>query len=256
MERGLSGARIRVFPHNDVKRLEELATREKCDGRHWFVADGVTSMDGDIAPLPDLLDLAQRIDAMVVIDDAHGTGVVGAAGRGTAEHHGIDPRTCRDRLIMISTLSKALGAQGGVVTGASLVREALVNRAHAQIYTTGLAPTSAAAALAALTILKDEPRRVQQLKQRARMARETFKSAGLDTMGSQTAIIPIRMPGEAEALEASRRLEEAGLLVLAIRPPTVPKGTSRLRLTVNMLLSDAEHDTAIETLVAVCSDAA
>lgn len=249
----LSSARIRVFPHNNVGRLEELIAREPCAGRHWIVADGVTSMDGDIAPLPQLLEIAGRHDAIVVIDDAHGTGVVGPTGRGTAELHGIDPRTHRDRLITISTLSKALGAQGGVVTGASIVREALVNRARSQIYTTGLAPTSAAAALAAITLLRDEPHRVQQLNHRARITRGKLNEAGLDTMGSQTAIIPIRMQSEAQALEASRKLEEYGLLVLAIRPPTVPRGTSRLRLTVNMLLSEDELANAIGTIKMVCA---
>src|SRR5690606_8877384 len=204
----LSSARIRVYPHNDVGHLEELIAREPCAGRHWIVADGVTSMDGDIAPLPQGQEIAGRNDAIVVIDDARRTGDVCPTGRGNAGEQGIDPRTHRDRLITISTLSKALGAQGGVVTGASIVREALVNRARSQIYTTGLAPTSAAAALAAITLLRDEPHRVQQLNHRARITRGKLNEAGLDTMGSQTAIIPIRMQSEAQALEASRKLEE------------------------------------------------
>ncbi len=245
----LSGARIRVFPHNDTGRLAQLLRNEPTPGRHWIVADGVTSMDGDIAPLPALLELARRHEAILVIDDAHGTGVAGASGRGTAEHHGISPREHPAHLVTISTLSKALGSQGGVVTSAAVVRDALVNRARSQIYTTGLAPASIAAAHAALTLLRDDPARVQALQQRALATRGRLAASGLDTMTSQTAIIPIRMPDEATALESSRRLEEEGLLVLAIRPPTVPRGTSRLRVTVNMLLDDARHARAVETLL-------
>jgi 8-amino-7-oxononanoate synthase len=247
----LSGARIRVFPHNDTGRLAELLNKEPASGRHWIVADGVTSMDGDIAPMPALLQIAHEHDAVLVIDDAHGTGVVGATGRGTAEHHGITPRDHPAHLVTISTLSKALGAQGGVVTAAPVVRDALVNCARSQIYTTGLAPASIAAAHAALTLLRQEPSRVQSLQQRAQSTREALTTAGLDTMTSETAIIPIRMPDEATALGTSRRLEEEGLLVLAIRPPTVPKGTSRLRVTVNMLIDGARHAHAVETLLRI-----
>jgi len=236
----LAGARLRVFPHNDTGRLSALLAASAHAPRRWILADGVTSMDGDIAPLPELLALAERHDATVILDDAHATGVIGATGRGTAEHFGISLKDCGERLIIMATLSKALGAQGGAVLGPAILREWLVNTSRPFIYTTGIAPAAAAAAREALAILRREPQRPRRLAALSARIRSEWEAAGLDTMGSETAVIPIRMGDAAAALDASKRLADRGILVLAIRPPTVPKGTSRLRVTANLLATEGE----------------
>lgn len=249
----LSGARLRVFPHNDVTRLEHLLAAHRDAPGRWILVDGVYSMDGDLAPLPDLIRVARATDSVIVMDDAHGTGMVGEKGRGTAEHFGIDPREHEDCLVILATLSKALGSQGGVALSSELVREALINRARTFIYSTGLAPGCIGAALAAARILMREPGRAAALQDRSRRVRERLRGAGLDTMASETAIIPIARGGAEEAVAASQRLLDQDVLVLAIRPPTVPRGTSRLRLAANMLLTEEELDRALDAVIRSCA---
>ncbi|MEO8376334.1 MAG: 8-amino-7-oxononanoate synthase [Candidatus Sumerlaeota bacterium] len=237
----LSGAKLRVFPHNDVRKLEQLLHRNMTgEGAGptqktmtWILCDGVYSMDGDFAPLPELLELAKRFNAVVILDDAHATGVAGARGRGTAEHFGINPGAYTDRLIVTATLSKALGAQGGVVFGALDVREAIINAARPFVYTTGLAPPAAGAALASIRMIERDPNRVKVLQTNSAAARKLLRGAGLDILQSETPIIPVMLGDAERALAASAHLREQGILALPVRPPTVPRGTSRLRLTVN-----------------------
>ncbi|MDX1973170.1 MAG: 8-amino-7-oxononanoate synthase [Candidatus Sumerlaeia bacterium] len=249
----LSGARLRVFPHQNMERLAELLQRERAStkGRLWICVDGVYSMDGDIAPLPELLNLAATHEAMLVVDDAHGTGMIGATGRGIFEHYGIRLADWQDRVVLISTLSKCLGTQGGAVCAHPLVVEELINRAKPFIYTTGLAPACAAAGLAAVGILTQEPQHVQALQQRYTGALEQLRQAGIDCLTSQTGIIPLIVGEEARALALARTLEEHGILVLPIRPPTVPNGTSRLRLSTNLLVSEADWSDALQELIRV-----
>ncbi len=228
----LSGARLRVFPHNDVERLEELLVAASEAPARWILVDAVYSMDGDLAPLPQLLELAKRHDATIIMDDAHGTGVTGATGRGTAEHFGVDPAVYTDRLIIVATLSKAIGSQGGVVAGPADLREALVNSCRPFVYSTGIAPGAAGAALAALRVIRREPERVRGLRESSAAVLQILRAAGLETLWSETPIIPVVVGDPGLAVEASAELRRRGVLVLPIRPPTVPRGTSRLRLTV------------------------
>ncbi len=248
----LSGAKLRVFPHNDAARLGELLDGAAAFRHRWILANGVYSMDGDIAPLPELLALAEKHDATVILDDAHATGVVGDTGRGTAEHFGLDAREYEDRLVIVATLSKALGSQGGAVLCKPVVREWLVNRARTFVYTTGLAPACAAAALAAIGVLEREPQRVLVLRERAAAARARLNGAGLDTMRSETAIVPVRMDTPEKAVGASDALKARGFLALPIRPPTVPRGTSRLRLAVNTTIGDDVFECALDAAISAC----
>ncbi len=216
----LGGARVCRFRHNDLADAERLlATRRHRHERALIVTDGVFSMDGDQAPLAALQDLAGRHDAWLYVDDAHGLGVLGA-GRGTAAEQGV-------RLSLgMGTLSKALGSYGGYVSGPAPVIDLIRSRARSLIYTTGLPPAATAAALAALEIIEREPERC-----RVPLAHARRFAARLGLAKPESAIVPLVLGTPQAALAAQRALEEAGFLVVAIRPPTVPEGTARLRLS-------------------------
>lgn len=216
----LSGARLLRFRHNDLDHLESLLARHRRDhGRAMILTDGVFSMDGDLAPLPGLLDLARAHDAWLHVDDAHGLGVLGR-GRGTAEHFGLRPD------IAMGTLSKALGSAGGYVAGDRALVDLLKSRARSLVYTTGLPPAAAAAADAALAILAAEPELCARPLARARRF-----CAALDLPEPASAVVPLVVGTPEAALAAQERLAESGFLVVAIRPPTVPDGTARLRFS-------------------------
>jgi 8-amino-7-oxononanoate synthase len=227
----LSRANVVSFRHSDVGHLEALLKQQRRRHPRAVIAtDGVFSMDGDIAPLPALAQLAQRHDAWLLCDDAHGLGVVGA-GRGAS----FLGATKADIPLQMGTLSKALGAYGGYLCASTAVIDLMRNRARSLIYTTGLPPAMVAAAIAALNLIERDPvyaaRPVEKAKAFAR-------DVGLPEPASP--IVPIVL-GEAEAaLAAARMLEEHGFLVIAIRPPTVPRGTARLRLTFTAQHPDAE----------------
>ncbi|CAN5383262.1 8-amino-7-oxononanoate synthase [soil metagenome] len=248
----LSSARLRVFPHNDLENLGRLLHAARGAPARWIVIESVYSMDGDIAPLDELLDLAVNHDATIILDDAHGAGVIGRSGRGAAEHFGIDPQEYAERLIVTATLSKALGTQGGVVFGPRQLRDALVNASRPFVYTTGLSPICAAAALAALNVLEREPERPRQLQAHSQIARGILQDAGLDTLQSETAIIPILCGEAATALDLSEKLKSEGLLLLPIRPPTVPRGTSRLRMTVTLANAQADFAECCTLVATTC----
>jgi 8-amino-7-oxononanoate synthase len=227
----LSRATVVPFRHSDVAHLEALLKQQRRRHPHAVIAtDGVFSMDGDIAPLPALAELARRHDAWLLCDDAHGLGVVGG-GRGAS----FLGATKADIPLQMGTLSKALGAYGGYLCASTAVIDLMRNRARSLIYTTGLPPAMVAAAIAALDLIERDPayaaRPVEKAKAFAR-------DVGLPEPASP--IVPIVL-GEAEAaLAAARMLEEHGFLVIAIRPPTVPRGTARLRLTFTAQHPDAE----------------
>lgn len=212
-------------------------------GGAFVVTDGVFSMDGDLAPLPALAEAARAHDAWLVVDDAHGLGVVGATGRGCCEHFGLDAGAVP---VLIGTFGKALGSFGAFVAGDEDVIELLIQRARSYIYTTALPPGVAAATRRALVIVRDEPWRREALHSRIAQFREGAARRGLAVMPSETPIQPLVLGAATAALAASARLAEAGYRVTAIRPPTVPAGTARLRIT----LSAAHTASQVEGLLA------
>lgn len=226
----LSGARTLAFRHNDVADLERLLKAERPAARHVLVAtDGVFSMDGDIAPLDQLSDLCAAHDAWLLSDDAHGVGVL-AEGRGSAA---LFPDA--DIPLQMGTLSKALGSYGGYLCGSQAVVDLLKTRARTLVYATGLPPASAAAALAALDIVESQPALTALPLAKARAFTEAL---GLPP--AQSPIVPVIIGSAEAALAASARLEAEGYLVAAIRPPTVPDGTARLRIAFSAAHSDAD----------------
>ena len=226
----LSGARTVAFRHNDVGDLERLLKAERPAARHALVAtDGVFSMDGDIAPLDQLSALCSAHDAWLLSDDAHGVGVL-AEGRGSAA---LFPGA--DVPLQMGTLSKALGSYGGYLCGSQAVIDLLKTRARTLVYATGLPPASAAAALAALDIIESQPDLTALPLAKAR----AFTDA-LNLPLAQSPIVPVVIGSAEAALAASARLEAEGYLVVAIRPPTVPEGTARLRIAFSAAHSDAD----------------
>jgi len=226
----LSGARTIAFRHNDIADLERLLKAERVSARHALVAtDGVFSMDGDIAPLGQLAAVCAEHDAWLLSDDAHGVGVL-AEGRGSAA---LFPGA--DIPLQMGTLSKALGSYGGYLCGSQAVIDLLKTRARTVVYATGLPPASAAAGLAALDIIESQPALTALPLAKARAFTEAL---GLPP--AQSPIVPVIIGSADAALAASARLEAEGFLVVAIRPPTVPEGTARLRFAFSAAHSDAD----------------
>lgn len=237
----LSGARVLTFRHNNVDHAAELLAQHRgAHERALIVTDGVFSMDGDLAPLDRLDALARRHDAWLMSDDAHGLGVVGG-GRGSAFAHGAHV----DVPLQMGTLSKAVGAYGGYLCASRPVIDLMRNRARTLIYSTGLPPAVVAAAIAALDLIEREPDYAALPLQNARRFTRL-----LDLPEAQSPIVPVVIGEEEAVLRASRILEQEGFLVAPIRPPTVPAGTARLRLTFTAQHPDAE----IERLAGVVRD--
>jgi len=223
----LSRADVRAYPHADWRQLDRSLARASGYRRRLVVTDSLFSMDGDLAPLVELAEVAQRHEAMLLIDEAHATGVFGAGGRGVAEHLGVEQSvTAR-----VGTLSKALGCAGGFVSGSRLLIEWLINRARSYIYSTAAPPAISAAGLAALEIVIAQPHRRRELMQRAAAFRERVSARGWSPGRSASQIIPIVVGSPQRAVDLSRRLREHGLFVPAIRPPTVPEGEACLRVS-------------------------
>jgi 8-amino-7-oxononanoate synthase len=227
----------------------ESATQAAAPGA-FIITDGVFSMDGDLAPLPELAAAAQAHQAWLVVDDAHGLGVVGATGRGCCEHFGLDARAVP---VLIGTFGKALGTFGAFVAGDDDVIELLIQRARTYIYTTALPPPVAAATRRALRIVGEEPWRRAALQDRIAQFRDGAARRGLAVMPSSTPIQPLVLGSETEALTASHRLAEAGYRVTAIRPPTVPAGTARLRITLSAAHTPQQVDGLLASLEAAVS---
>lgn len=224
-----SRATFRTYLHRDIDRLEDLLKRLRPSHRRCIiVTDGLFSMDGDLAPLAELVEIKNRYDAVLVVDEAHATGVLGENGRGAAEATGTEQGVD----VTIGTLSKALGSLGGFVAGPAVLTEMIQNIGRPFIYTTALPAACCAAALAALKLVQHEPARREILLGNAERLRNALKAAGLQTGPSTTQIVPIMLDMPSHALELSRRCQEAGFFVPAIRPPTVPPGSSRLRVSV------------------------
>ncbi len=241
---GLSEATTRIFQHNDMEQLRKLLTRRSGNPPTLIVTEGVFSMDGDLAPLPDLITLAQEFEALLYVDDAHGTGVMGPTGRGTFEHFGIEPNT----FIHMGTLSKALGVSGGFIAGDDRLKEYLINTAKTLIFTTAPPPAMAAAALAALTILQHDPDRRTRLWDNREYLFQQLKDLGFHLPQTQSPILPIILHDPGLAVEMSHQLLQQGIFIPAIRPPTVPKDTSRLRITVTADHTHPQLDTLVSTI--------
>jgi glycine C-acetyltransferase/8-amino-7-oxononanoate synthase len=239
------GATFRVFGHRDYDRLERLLDRSASARRRIIVTDSLFSMDGDFADLPRLTGLKRRYDALLCIDEAHATGVFGGRGRGLAEAMGVDGAVD----LVVGTLSKALGGIGGFVAGPADLVDWMVNTAGAFIYTTALPPAACAAAMAALDLVETEPqRRTGLLDLAAHLRRELGEVRGLDIGRSQSQIVPLIL-GEAErAVRVAEALLGEGLLVLPIRPPTVPRGTARLRISLCCEHTPADIDRLLAAL--------
>src|SRR5919198_3318278 len=210
----LSRAEIKVFPHKDVDAADRLLEETKREGRHQLlITDGVFSMDGDIAPLPGLVEVAEKHGAIMMIDDAHASGVLGQGGKGTVSHFSLDPGQVD---IQVGTLSKAIGALGGFIAGPSHLIEWLQNRGRPFIFSTSAPPAVAAACLKALDILEQEPERVQRLWDRTRFFKEGLGKLGFDTGESQTPITPVIAGEEAKAQDLSALLWEEGVFTPAV----------------------------------------
>jgi 8-amino-7-oxononanoate synthase len=225
---GACGAEVRVFPHGNYTKLEQLLGRYGKARRRIIVTDTVFSMDGDVADLPRLVQLKNQYGAVLVVDEAHATGVLGSAGRGLAELQGVE----NDVDVCVGTLSKALGGLGGFVTGPAVLIEAMINLARPFLFTTGLPAAACAAATRALEIVRAEPWRRQKVLELAGRLRELLAAAGWDTAGSQTQIVPLVVRSAERAVRLAEDLLPKGFFVPAIRPPAVPPGGSRLRISV------------------------
>lgn len=240
----LSRADHERYPHGDVEALERLLAASKAK-RKLILTDAVFSMDGDLAPLPQLLQLAERFDAWLVVDDAHGFGVLGEQGRGSLSHFDIPDNP---RVIYMGTLGKAAGASGAFVAGSETVVEWLLQRARTYIFTTGASPIIACALLASLEAIRQGDERRHHLRRLTDRLRDGLAGTRWQLMPSPTAIQPVIIGDNHEALNVALALFERGLWVPAIRPPTVPKGTARLRVSLSAAHSDAHVQSLVDAL--------
>ena len=236
----LSRAEVWIYRHRDMDHLAELLRRSN-HRRRLIVTDGVFSMEGDIAPLREIKELAGRYDAFVMLDDAHATGVLGREGRGTAEHFGLLGQI----EVQMGTLGKALGVMGAFVAGERVLIDYLINRCRPFMYTTSPPPPLVAMSKAALKVMREEGWRRERLWENTRRLREGLRELGFRVRG-ETPIVPVLIGDNRLVMEASRRLLELGVFVQGIRPPTVPEGASRLRVSVSASHGDEEIEEALE----------
>ena len=224
----LSRATLKRYPHKNMDALENMIKESQGYKRRVIITDSVFSMDGDIAPLHDIVELARRYDCLVMVDEAHAFGVLGREGKGAVEHFSLEEKID----IQMGTLSKAVGVFGAYCCGSKLMKSFLVNHARSFIYTTGMPPFVAAAAFKAIEIIEKEPSLRQRLWDNTEYVMKELKRIGFNTMDSETPIIPLLVRAPETAVEFSKRLFKEGIFVQAIRPPTVPNNTARLRLTI------------------------
>jgi len=241
----LSGASLQRFPHRDLNRLEDLLQKSQGHKRCLIITDSVFSVDGDLAPLAELVALKERFGAALMIDEAHATGVLGARGAGLAEALGLTDRV----EIHMGTFSKALGSLGGYVAGDRRLIDYLHNRARSFIYSTALAPPVLGAIEAALEIVAWEPQRRAYLREESEKFRRGLMSAGLDTLGSETQIVPVLVGDNARTLEFAALLRQQGLMAVALRPPTVPPGRARVRFSLSAAHAREDLRRALDTII-------
>jgi len=241
----LSRAKVKIYPHKDVKTLESFLNLGSGYHNRIIITDGVFSMDGDIAPVPELLLLAEKYDATLIIDDAHGTGTIGKSGKGTLEHFEIENSS---RTIIMGTMGKAMGSFGAFVAGTKDLKEYLINRSRSFIFTTALPPSVPAAAIQALNIIETKPAIITKLKENASFMRNGLKGLGFNTLESETQIMPVMIGSPSDTANMAKELFDKGLFIQAIRPPTVPKNSSRLRLTVMATHDKIDLEKALSVL--------
>jgi len=240
----LSRAEIKVFPHKDAEAAGKLLAETAAPGRHQLlITDGVFSMDGDIAPLPDLVEVAERHGAIMMIDDAHASGVLGKNGKGTVSHFGLDPLRVD---IQVGTLSKAIGVLGGFIAGRKHLIQWLVNRGRPFLFSTSATPADTAACIAALDVLESEPERVERLWDRTRFFKQGLESLGFDTGASETPITPVIAGEDRAAQDLSRLLFDEGVFTPPIVFPTVAKGRARVRTIVTSEHSEEDLKEALD----------
>ncbi|MFI5098183.1 MAG: aminotransferase class I/II-fold pyridoxal phosphate-dependent enzyme [Candidatus Acidiferrales bacterium] len=242
----LSGARKVIYPHLDLHALED-ALREEA-GAPWrkvIITESVFSMDGDVAPLKEIAGLADKYGAAIILDEAHSIGVMGPQGRGLAAEAGIVPQL----LAVIHTCGKALGCAGAFVCGPAVLKEHLINHARTFIFSTALPPYFARQISAALGLAAGMDKVRRELQQRAERFRNALLAEDFDIAGSSSQIVPVVFGKIEETLEAAEHLQQAGFAVRAIRPPTVPEGKARLRLSLTCRIPEDELDRLVESLV-------
>jgi len=242
----LSGADFRVYPHCDMEKLENILKKSSKYSRKLIVTDTVFSMDGDIAPLPDIVRIAHKYKAMVMVDEAHGTGVFGKRGGGVVEHFNLSKKVD----IVMGTLSKAVGSLGGYVSGDEDLINFLRNKARLFMYTTALPPAVCAASIAGIKLIQKNPLLRTSLWNNVRYLKEKLELLHFNVIPSESPIFPILMGDAKKAVDVSKLLYKKGILIPAIRPPTVPAKSSRLRMTV--MSTHTRKD--LERLLEVLSD--
>jgi len=240
----LSNANFKRFAHKDMESLENLLKNNSDFKNKLIISDTVFSMDGDIAPLKEIVRLAEKFSCPVMVDEAHATGVFGKNGVGMVEHFGL-----KDKIeVQMGTLSKAVGSFGAFVCGKKELIDYLINFSRAFIYTTALPPAVCAASIKAIGIIQDEPERRIRLWQNVKFLKEGLAKIGFDTLESESPIIPILTRDAMLTMEFSKKLFEEGLFIQGIRPPTVPVNQSRLRITVTSQHSQQDLEFALEKL--------
>ncbi|WP_173468738.1 8-amino-7-oxononanoate synthase [Fibrobacter succinogenes] len=242
----LSRATCVVYKHNDMTDLERAIQENATNQKMLIVTDAVFSMDGDLANLPELLRIAHTYNCLLMIDEAHATGVIGRTGRGLAEHYG-----CEHADVTVGTLSKAIACEGGFVAGKKQLIEFLKNKSRSFIFTTAMSPAMAAGALRNLQFLESHPERVQQLQENVKFFCKALQREGLNVPQSPSAIIPVIIGDEAAALNASAKLLERGYVIPAIRYPTVAKGQARLRASLMATHTHEELERAATVIAQV-----
>ncbi|AGL03393.1 8-amino-7-oxononanoate synthase [Desulfoscipio gibsoniae] len=237
----LSRAKTRIYPHKNTGVLEKLLQKSTGYRRRLIVTDGVFSMDGDLAPLPRLVDLAEKYNAVLMVDDAHATGVLGRRGAGSAEHFGLEGKIT----IQMGTLSKAIGSTGGYVAGSHDLINYLRNKARSFIFSTALPPSVIATGLEAFRVLQKYPRIRENLHNNAFYLRTGLTQMGFTILSEESPIIPVLIGDANKTIQMAQLLFSLGVFTPGIRPPTVPPGTSRVRVTVMATHTREELDTAL-----------
>jgi glycine C-acetyltransferase len=240
-----SKAQVRIYPHKDMNKLEEMIKQDKNFKHKFIISDAVFSMDGDITPLPRIVELAEEHDAFTYIDDAHGEGVLGKNGRGVVDHFDLHGRVT----VEMATLSKAIACMGGYIAGSQEMIDYLFRRARPFVFATGhLPPPVAAAALAAIEIIESKPQLVDKLWKNTNYFKRRLKEVGFDYGSSETPIIPIIVGDGERAKEFSKKLLEKNIYVQAFTYPIVPRDKARLRIIISATHTREDLDLALDAL--------